>query len=343
VHAYRLSAAEQNEVEAWFTAKFNMLPPYHNLYWLAGSVYTGEQPGELQLTGCKYPLQLVGPPALGGGPGLTHATPGPTLAGTRIWHWQSQEDKFPNATNPTVYSAFNKFDLASSTAPTNCLAASWAERFNVSDSSTEVWAWTGKTCSTQLPFMCKRKRELRAAEQASGRGVRVSCTGCAWYWLRWLKATSFWHDHLCTSPMRDAAYKSIPVPSTVKKSVSVPVSPGLPPSAQEVTYSGRCSLVLVAASHQIRNPSAHVMRGLWLISPYKLPSTSAAVNYDTLNFADAEAACQKQCAHLTSFSSLQDQVWAGVRAARHEEAARLAWAAVNQPAQHFACLDPAEH
>jgi hypothetical protein len=45
VHAYRLSAAEQNEVEAWFTAKFNMLPPYHNLYWLAGSVYTGEQAG----------------------------------------------------------------------------------------------------------------------------------------------------------------------------------------------------------------------------------------------------------------------------------------------------------
>jgi hypothetical protein len=99
------------------------------------------------------------------------------LAGTRIWYWQSQEDKFPNATNPTVYSAFNKFDLASSTAPTNCLAATWAERFNVSD-ATEVWAWTGQACSTQLPFMCKRKRELRAADKV----VVVLCL----HWLPWL-------------------------------------------------------------------------------------------------------------------------------------------------------------
>jgi hypothetical protein len=39
-------------------------------------------------------------------------------------------------------------------------------------------------------------------------------------------------------------------------------------------------------------------------------SPAAAANYDALNFADAEAACQQQCAHLTSFSSLQDQVHA---------------------------------
>jgi hypothetical protein len=83
-------------------------------------------------------------------------------AGTRIWYWQSQEDKFPNATNPTVYSAFNKFDLASSTAPLNCLAASWSEAFNVTG-TTSVWAWTGQACTAQLPFMCKRKRKRTAA------------------------------------------------------------------------------------------------------------------------------------------------------------------------------------
>ncbi len=37
----RLSAAEQNEVETWFTVRWNMLVPYHNLYWTGGSVYTG--------------------------------------------------------------------------------------------------------------------------------------------------------------------------------------------------------------------------------------------------------------------------------------------------------------
>ena len=40
----RLSAAEQNEVESWFSEKYNLLPPYHNLYWTAGSVYTGKAP-----------------------------------------------------------------------------------------------------------------------------------------------------------------------------------------------------------------------------------------------------------------------------------------------------------
>ena len=94
--------------------------PYHNLYWTAGSVYRG----------------------------------------TRIWYWQSQEDKFPNATNPNVYAAFNKFDPSSATSPIDCLAASWHEAFAVTGSTT-VWAWTGRACSTQLPFMCKRKRELR--------------------------------------------------------------------------------------------------------------------------------------------------------------------------------------
>jgi hypothetical protein len=79
--------------------------------------------------------------------------------GTRIWYWQSQEDKFPNATNPKAYAAFNKFDLASSTAPINCLAASWNELFTPSGASVNVFAWTGRTCATQLPFMCKRKRE----------------------------------------------------------------------------------------------------------------------------------------------------------------------------------------
>jgi hypothetical protein len=79
--------------------------------------------------------------------------------GTRIWYWQTQEDKFPNATNPTVYSAFNKFDPPSSTAPLNCLAAAWHEMFAVG--STNVWAWTGNDCSMQLPFMCKRKREYQ--------------------------------------------------------------------------------------------------------------------------------------------------------------------------------------
>jgi hypothetical protein len=54
--------------------------------------------------------------------------------------------------------------------------------------------------------------------------------------------------------MRDAAFKSIPIPSIVKKSVSVPVSPGLPPSAQEVTYSGRCSLVLVPLHTKYATP-----------------------------------------------------------------------------------------
>lgn len=39
----RLSAAEQYEVENSFTSKFNMLVPFHNLYWTGGSVYTGGQ------------------------------------------------------------------------------------------------------------------------------------------------------------------------------------------------------------------------------------------------------------------------------------------------------------
>lgn len=38
----RLSAAEQNEVETYFTGRWNMLVPYHNLYWTGGSVYTGQ-------------------------------------------------------------------------------------------------------------------------------------------------------------------------------------------------------------------------------------------------------------------------------------------------------------
>ena len=80
-------------------------------------------------------------------------------AGTRTWYWQSQEDAFPNATNPKAYSAFNKFDIAGSTAPINCLAATWYEMFTPSNSVLNVWAWTGRTCATQLPFMCKRKRE----------------------------------------------------------------------------------------------------------------------------------------------------------------------------------------
>ena len=75
-----------------------------------------------------------------------------------MWYWQSQEDPFPNATNPKAYSAFNKFDIAGSTAPINCLAASWNEMFTPSGASVKVWAWTGRNCSTQLPFMCKRKR-----------------------------------------------------------------------------------------------------------------------------------------------------------------------------------------
>jgi hypothetical protein len=108
-----------------------------------------------------------------------------------------------------------------------------------------------------------------------------------------------------------AAYKGIPIPSTVKKSVSVPVSPGLPPSPQSVSYSGRC---LVLGTYQRSTSSPCRSKPLY-IAPYKLPSTSIAVNYDTLNFADAEAACQKQCSHLTSFSSLQDQVRAGLLAA----------------------------
>jgi hypothetical protein len=37
----RLSAAEQNEVETYFTGRWNMLVPYHNLYWTGGSVFTG--------------------------------------------------------------------------------------------------------------------------------------------------------------------------------------------------------------------------------------------------------------------------------------------------------------
>jgi hypothetical protein len=37
------AAAAQNEVESWFTAKFNMLPYYHNLYWTGGSVVSGAQ------------------------------------------------------------------------------------------------------------------------------------------------------------------------------------------------------------------------------------------------------------------------------------------------------------
>ncbi len=33
-------------------------------------------------------------------------------------------------------------------------------------------------------------------------------------------------------------------------------------------------------------------------------------NYDNATFADAEASCQQQCAHLVTFSSLQEQVGA---------------------------------
>jgi hypothetical protein len=75
-----------------------------------------------------------------------------------VWYWQSREDPFPNATNPKAYSAFNKFDLPTSTAPLNCLAASWHEMFKPTG-SVDVYAWVGQQCSTVLPWMCKRKRE----------------------------------------------------------------------------------------------------------------------------------------------------------------------------------------
>jgi hypothetical protein len=67
-----------------------------------------------------------------------------------------------------------------------------------------------------------------------------------------------------------AAFKTRPV-STNKKTVSVPISPGLPASAQSVGYSS---------------------------------------NWELLNFEDAETACQKQCAHLVTYSSLAEQVGA---------------------------------
>ncbi len=37
----RLSAAEQSEVETYFSGRFNLVVPWHNLYWTGGSVYNG--------------------------------------------------------------------------------------------------------------------------------------------------------------------------------------------------------------------------------------------------------------------------------------------------------------
>jgi hypothetical protein len=57
--------------------------------------------------------------------------------------------------------------------------------------------------------------------------------------------------------------------STNKASVNVAISPGLPASAQSIGYSS---------------------------------------NWELATFDEAELACQKQCAHLATFTSLAEQV-----------------------------------
>ena len=102
-----------------------------------------------------------------------------TPAGSpRTWYWQSREDTFPTTANK-LYSAYNKFDIAGSTAPVNCLAASWHEYFKPTG-SVSVWAWTGRQCSEQLPFMCKRKREWTGAHLV---GLAFYEESCCILWL----------------------------------------------------------------------------------------------------------------------------------------------------------------
>jgi hypothetical protein len=48
--------------------------------------------------------------------------------------------------------------------------------------SVNVWAWTGRTCATQLPFMCKRKRKCgRGQRPCTSRGpvAQAACWPCA--------------------------------------------------------------------------------------------------------------------------------------------------------------------
>lgn len=49
----------------------------------------------------------------------------------------------------------------------------------------------------------------------------------------------------------------------------------------------------------------------------------AAVNYDNATFAEAEASCQQQCAHLATFANLQEQVSAAVMLAARLGASQL--------------------
>jgi hypothetical protein len=72
-------------------------------------------------------------------------------------------------------------------------------------------------------------------------------------------------------PCSVAAFKTRPV-STIRASVNVAISPGLPSSTQSVGYSS---------------------------------------NWELATFDEAEAACQKQCAHLATFTSLAEQVRGG--------------------------------
>ena len=88
------------------------------------------------------------------------------------------------------------------------------------------------------------------------------------------------HCHLSSA---SAAYKTI-APSKAAARASASVSPGLPASSQEYSYSA---------------------------------------NYDVANFAEAEATCQKQCAHLVTYTSFQDQVRLLLLALLTDSAARF--------------------
>jgi hypothetical protein len=162
------SAAEQNEVEEYFTAPYKLLLPYMPQYWIG--------------------LRSKGGWSARGFQWLDQSLPAPGLNASVYSNWGIKKQ----AGKPDVQEPDNMFGSET------CAVANWTQ---VVTSPLKVWGWSDTLCTGRYPVICTVQREWRfswlcgAAMARLGAGCRLlMATGCCWLLLAtrccWLLAAA---------------------------------------------------------------------------------------------------------------------------------------------------------